>query len=100
MDRKNKRYQKMESIVTVALCIDAAVFLLYLIFAGVGISGLRVAAAVICILISGLLLAFLYMTRELLRKRSFWMTLAALSIIVCTMFSLLVRFPAPPYVLP
>lgn len=100
MDRKRSRYKQMEIMVTAVLCIDAVIFLAYLIFAGIGMIGMKVTAAVFCFLISGAVLYFLYMTRELLRKRSMWMSLAAACIIICILASLILRFPAPAYVLP
>lgn len=100
MDNKRSRYKQMELMVTVVLCIDALIFLAYLIFAGKGMTGMKVVTAVLNFLISGAVLYFLYMTRELLRKRSMWMTLAAVCVIICVLASLLLRFPAPAYVLP
>ena len=99
MDRKKARYKKMETLVTAVLCIDTVLFLAYLIFAGVGMVGLKIFTAFLCIALSGAVLYFLYITRELLRKRSIWMTLAALCTIICILASLLLRFPAPAYVL-
>lgn len=100
MSRKRTRYQKMETVVTTVLCLDAVIFLAYLIFAGNGMIGLKITAAILCFLISGAVLYLLYMTRELLRKRSMWMTLAAACVIICVLFSLILNFPAPVYALP
>lgn len=100
MAKVNSRYKQMETIMTAVLILDAVVFIAYLIFAGIGMIGLKAVTAVLCFLISGAALYFLYMTRELLRKRSIWMTLAAVCIIICLLVSLLVRFPAPVYTLP
>lgn len=100
MDNKRSRYKQMEIMVTAVLCVDALIFLAYLIFAGMGMTGMKVVTAVFCFLISGAVLYFLYMTRELLRRRSMWMTLAAVCVIICVLASLLLRFPAPAYVLP
>ena len=97
---KKARYKKMESAITTALCVDAAVFLAYMIFAGSGMVGMKIATAILCFLISGGILYFLFMTRELLRRRSFWMTVAAACIIVCLLFSLILKFPAPKFTLP
>ena len=96
---KRSRYKTMETIVTAALCLDAVFFVAYLIFAGSGMIALKITAAVLCFLISGAVLYFLYITRELLRKRSIWMTLAAGCIILCILVSLLLKFPAPAFVL-
>ena len=61
---------------------------------------LKVVTAIFCFLISGAILYYLFMTRELLRRRSFWMTVAAACIIVCLLFSLILKFPAPKFTLP
>ena len=45
-------------------------------------------------------LYFLFMSRELLRRRSFWMTVAAACVIICLLFSLILKFPAPKFTLP
>ena len=100
MNRKKSRYKKMETAMTAVLCLDCCVFLAYLIFAGIGMIGLKITAAVFCFLISGAVLYFLYISRELLRKRSHWMTLAAACVILCVLISLILKFPAPAYSLP
>lgn len=100
MDRKKARYKKMESMITVALCLDLLVFIAYMFFAGSGMLGLKIVTTICCILISGAVLYYLYITRELLRKRSIWMTLAAACIVLCLIASLLLRFPAPRFTLP
>ena len=100
MDRKKARYRKMESMITVALCVDVIIFIAYMFFAGSGMLGLKILTTISCILISGAILYYLYITRELLRKRSIWMTLAATCIILCLIVSLILRFPAPRFTLP
>lgn len=100
MNPKKTRYQKMESIVTGVLCVDAVIFVAYLFFAGFGIVAMKAISAIFCFLISGAVLYFLYITRELLRKRSIWMTFAAACIILCLVASLILHFPAPAYMLP
>lgn len=100
MSNKASRYQKMESMITVVLCVDALIFLAYLIFAGAGMGALKITAAILCFLISGAVLYFLFMTRELLRKRSIWMTLAAACVILCILVSLILNFPAPAFEIP
>lgn len=100
MAKKNSRYKKLESIITIVLCFNAVLFLAYLVFAGMGMITLKIITAIICALISGLILYYLYMTKEFLRKRSIWMTLAAACIIICILFSLVLNFPAPRFTLP
>ena len=99
MNTKQSRYKRMETVITAVLCVDVLIFLAYLIFAGNGMVGLKIVSTILCFLISGAVLYFLYVTRELLRKRSLWMSLAAACVIVCILFSLILKFPAPAYVL-
>ena len=99
MSTKRSRYKKMEALITAALCVDVIIFLAFLIFAGMGRTGLKAVTAILSFAISGGVLYILYMTRELLRRRSIWMTLAAVCTILCILASLILRFPAPAYVL-
>lgn len=100
MARRKSRFKKMEFYITIALCVDAAIFLAYLIFAGMGLLALKIIAAVVCIALSGAALYQLFVSHELLRRRSLWMSLAAACIILCILISLLLNFPSPPYTLP
>ncbi len=99
MRNSKARYKKMETLMTAILCFDAVIFLTYLVFAGLGMLVLKLITAAFCFLISGIVLYFLYLTRELLRKRSIWMTLAAACTILCVLVSLIVQLPAPLYAL-
>lgn len=95
MAKKNNRYKEMERYMTCALVADVLLFIFYLIAAGNGVIWLKVILSLFSILLSGGCLAFLYLTRELLRPRSLWMTAVAGSILVCILFSLILNFPAP-----
>ncbi len=95
MAEKPQRYKIMERYMTVALCADAVLFFFYLIAAGNGVIWLKVILTLLCLGISGLLLWFLYATKELLRQRSLWITTGAAAIAVCLLFSLLLNFPSP-----
>ena len=94
---KKNRYKDMERYMILALGLDALLFLLFMIVAGNGIIWLKVILTIFIILISCAILAFLYMSKELLHQRSLWMTVAAGSILICLIFSLLLNFPCPPY---
>lgn len=100
MNRKKARYKKMEAMITAALFLDLVIFIAYLVVAGMGMIGWKIFTAFLCFVISGAVLYLLFMTKELLRKRSIWMTLAAACIILCVLVSLILNFPAPRYVLP
>lgn len=98
MSKRKNRYKEMERNVTIALAVDAALFISYLIAAGMGIIWLKILSALAAILFSGLLLVILYLSNELLRQRSLWMSCAAAAILICTLLSLLLGFPSPnPY---
>lgn len=89
------RYRRMERYMTAVLLFDTAVFILYLFAAGFGTIWLKVLTAIIAILASGLCLSFLYLTKELKKQRSLWMSTAAVCIPVCLLVSLVLGFPAP-----
>ena len=98
MKNKKSRYRQMEQIMTFVLLGDLAMFIIFLIAGGFGIIWLKVITAIIAILVSGLCLWFLYMTKELLKQRSLWMCAAAAAILICVLFSLILNFPSPnPY---
>lgn len=95
MAQNNKRYKTMERNMTFVLLADLLLFILFLIFAGNGIIWMKVVLIVLIFLISLGALAFLYLSNELLKKRSLWMGTAAAAIFICTLFSLILNFPAP-----
>ena len=95
MSDKPNRYKEFEQYMTVALCADAAIFVLYLIFAGLGIIWLKVILLLASLVISGYVLWSLYMSKELTRPRSIWMSVGAAAIIVCLLFSLILNYPSP-----
>ena len=47
------------------------------------------------IIVSGMCLAFLYMTGELVKRRSLWMVVGYISVLVCLLVSLICNVPAP-----
>ncbi len=95
MANKPSRYKEMERYMTYALCADAGIFLLYLICAVSGIVWLKVILTLVCLVLSSGILWLLYTTKELYRQRSLWITTGALAIIVCLIFSLILKFPSP-----
>ena len=94
MARRN-RYRQMEFMMTRILLADAAIFVLYLLFATFNVVALKWIMAIIAILSSGLCLGFLYMTGELLKKRSLWMSTGFAAVALCTLVSLILSFPGP-----
>ena len=91
--KRNNRYRSMERYITYALLIDLGLFLFYLLWAGLSVIWLKAITATICLLLSALILIFLYLAKELRRPRSLWMTTGASAIALCLLFSLLLNFP-------
>ena len=92
---KRNRYRELEKKVTLMIAADVAVFVLYLLVAGAGVVALKVITAIVAIIASLLALGFLFMSGELLKKRSLWMSVAFASVLLCTIVSLICNFPAP-----
>ncbi len=95
MAKEYNRYQELDRAMTVLIIATALDFLLFLIFSGVGILWIKVLTAIFAILMPLLCLGFLYLSKELLRQRSLWLTTGFASILVCTIVSLLCGFPCP-----
>ena len=90
-----KRYKELEQMMARILMADVAVFALFVLFAGMGIVALKVICAIVTIIVSGLSLAFLYITGELRKRRSLWMVVGFSSVLVCLLVSLLCHYPSP-----
>jgi hypothetical protein len=99
MDNKLSRYANFERYITLVLIVSTILFIIYMIASGCGIIWLKVLCAILAILAPGLCLYMLYLTKELLRQRSLWMTVGAVAIIICTLLSLILNFPSPKPIL-
>lgn len=95
MGSRNNRYKEMTTYMGYALLAATILFIIYLFAAGAGVIWIKVLCAIIAILICVLCLVFLYVTKELLRPRSLWMSSCALAIAICIFFSLILNFPSP-----
>lgn len=93
---KKNRYRALEKLMTEILLGDAVVFILFLIFSSKGLNVLRVITATLSILASVLSIGWLFITGELLRRRSFWMVTGFASIFLCLIISLILKYPCPP----
>ena len=92
---KRNSYREFESLMTKVILVDAALFVVYLIFAWLDISAMKVISAIITIAGSLLSLAWLFLTGELTRRRSFWMVTGFVCILLCIVVSLLLGYPCP-----
>lgn len=75
---------------------NALVFVFFLISSAQGWNVVRVIAAIVATLASLLSLAWLFITGELVRRRSFWMVTGFGGIFLCLVVSLILKFPCPP----
>ena len=90
-----RRYKDIERFLTQILIADTAVFVLYLIFAGIGVVAIKVIASILIILASVACLALLYMTGEMRKARSRWLVLGFAAILLCLVVSLVLNYPSP-----
>lgn len=90
---KRSRYKEMEQLMTTLLIADAIIFVLYLIVAGAGIVWLKIITALLEFLISFGSLAFLYLSQELMKQRSLWLTCGFFGLLICLIASLILAFP-------
>ena len=90
-----RRYKDIERLLTQILIADAAVFVLYMFFAGLGFGFLKVVSTVLCMVASIACLALLYMTGEMKKARSRWLVLGFAAIVVCLLVSLILNYPSP-----
>ena len=90
-----KRYKELEQMMTRILVADVVVFALFVLFAGLGVVAMKVICAIVTIIVSAMCLAFLYMTGELQKRRSLWMVVGFISVLVCLLVSLICNYPSP-----
>ena len=95
MAERRKKYNQLQQVLSLALLGAFLLFIFYLIAAGNEIVWLKAVLSVLIFLICAACLGLLYITREILRPRSIWMSLSAVSIAVCLLLSLLLHFPCP-----
>ena len=96
MAKRNNRYRQFDFMMTRVVIGDVFVFLLYLLCAATGIGWLKGLTAFVAIVGSGLMLGYLYLTQEWLKKRSLWMTMSFAAIALLTLVSLLCKVPLGP----
>ena len=90
-----KRYKESERIWAYGLIADAAVGVLYLLMAGLGVVWLKWILAIAAVLLSAAGLASLYLTGELRRHRSLYLTAGYAAVAVVILFSLILNYPSP-----
>ena len=90
-----KRYKENERIWIYGLLADAGIALLYLLMAGLGVVWLKWILAIAAVLLSAAGLGSLYLTGELRRQRSLYLTAGYGAVVVVILFSLILNYPSP-----
>lgn len=90
-----RRYKDVERILTQILLGEVAVFVLYMIFAGVGIIALKVITSILIVVASALCIAFLVMCGEYKKRRSRWLVMGFAALLFLLVVSLLLNYPSP-----
>ena len=85
----------MERLLTCGLIADTLLFVLYMICAGAGIIWLKVILTLLTVFLSAGILTILYLSRELAKRRSQWISAGACAILICLLFSIILNFPSP-----
>ena len=93
--KKKNTFRKLERLLTRAILGELAVFLLMLLAAGLGIGWLKWLLAATVVLVSGMGCFLLVAKQEHQKRRSWWMLAAFGGMLLCTLVSLITRFPAP-----
>lgn len=92
---KRRSYKKDERLLTRILLADVAVFILYLVFAGLGVAAVKTITAIIAIIGSLLCLGYLFMRGEIMKPRSRWMVYGFAAIVLLVVVSLILNYPSP-----
>ena len=90
-----KRYKELEDMMARILIADVVIFGLFMLFAGLGVVAMKVICAIATIIVSSLSLGFLYINGELKKRRSLWMVVGFVGVLVCLLVSLICNVPAP-----
>ena len=90
-----RRYKDVERILTQILIGELAVFILYMIFAGIGVVAMKVITSILIIVASVLCLAFLVMCGEVKKRRSLWLVMGFGALVLLLIVSLLLNYPSP-----
>lgn len=93
--RKRNPFRKFERLMTRAILGTLAVFVMMLAAAAIGIGWLKWLLAILVLAVSSLGCTILVLKQEHRRRRSHWMLASFASLLVCTLASLILGFPAP-----
>lgn len=92
---RRRSYKKDERLLTRILLADVAIFILYMLFAGLGVAALKTITAIIAIIGSLLCLGYLFMRGEIMKPRSRWLVYGFAAIALLVVVSLILNYPSP-----
>ena len=95
MDKKRSRFRQLESLLTLILYGILALFIGFLVTAGMGYVIAKVILAILTISGTLFCLWMLLRSQELFRSRAAWLSCAFISVMLLTIVSLICNFPAP-----
>ena len=86
-------YKDLDRYMTYVLIGTGILFVLYLLFSLLGILWLKVVLSILIFLVCAGVLAVLYLSGEIGKQRSRWMTLGAACTALCLLVSLITGCP-------
>lgn len=95
MDNKNRSFRQLEIKLTRAIICATVAFTIFLFASGYGVVWLKIICAIFSILIPTFCFGYLYLAHEWRKKRSQWLVAASIALAICTICSLILRFPSP-----
>ena len=93
--KKRNAFRKLEQMLTRVILGTVVVFVLMLVASANGIGWLKWLLALPVLIVSVVGGGMLILKQEHKRRRSWWMLASFAGLLLCTLVSLIVRFPAP-----
>ena len=93
--KKRNTFRKLEQLLTHVILGTVVVFVLLLVASANGIGWLKWLLALPVLIVSILGGGMLILKQEHKRRRSWWMLASFAGLLLCTLVSLISRFPAP-----
>ena len=93
--KKRNTFRKLEQMLTRVILGTVVVFVLMLVASANGIGWLKWLLALPVMIVSILGVSMLILKQEHKRRRSWWMLASFAGLLLCTLVSLIARFPAP-----
>ncbi len=89
----NDHFKELEHMLTIFVLADLVLFIGYLVFAATSVLVGKILCAVLALVVACYGLWVLINTKELTKQRSLWITCSFGAIVLCTVVSLICRFP-------